>query len=72
MTESVTQPADDAAVYPEPQPEPPSTGQATVDAALARFAERMPDGLDAHVEAGARLDEALRSALADLDPAGTP
>jgi hypothetical protein len=71
VTESVTQPADDAAAYPEPRSEAPSTGQPAVDAALARFAERLPDGLDAHVEAGARLAEALRAALADLDPAGT-
>lgn len=49
-------------------PTPPHTGQPPVDAALAGFVEKLDDGLDAHVEAGAQLDETLRAALQDLDP----
>ena len=44
----------------------PLTGDPVVDAATARLAAADPEDLDAQIEAGERVHQALRSRLSDL------
>jgi len=46
--------------------DPPETGDLVIDAALSDLAATDPGDLGAQLEAGERLDQTLRSRLADL------
>ncbi|MEO7069652.1 MAG: hypothetical protein ABI131_04085 [Nostocoides sp.] len=47
-------------------PEPPETGDLVIDAALSDLAGSDPDDLAAQLWAGERVDQTLRSRLAEL------
>jgi hypothetical protein len=62
-----TAPDPDPAGLPnEPPTAPPETGDLVIDAALSDLAATDPDDLGAQLEAGERVDQTLRSRLADL------
>lgn len=54
------------ALFPSPVSDPPRTGDPAVDRALAEFAAGMVGDVATHPEVTERLDEALRSRLADV------
>ncbi|HMT32961.1 MAG TPA: hypothetical protein PKC73_14640 [Dermatophilaceae bacterium] len=55
-------------LFPASVPDPPRTGDPTVDKALADFAVAMCGDISGHPEAGEAIERALQSRLHDLAP----